>query len=104
MFEEFDDQESLDKLNYYLEIGAISFAGYNEEGEAIFELNEDKTKELAPELWESHLKHIDDTLLNLYKDGLVEVEYDEDLNAIMHFSEEGYRIAKEKGAIPLEGL
>jgi hypothetical protein len=44
-----DDEEALKKIQYYIEIGAIRLAGYNEDGEAVFELNEETTKELAPE-------------------------------------------------------
>lgn len=96
-----DDEEALRQIQYYVEIGAIRLAGYNKEGEAIFELNESVTKELAPELWESHMEYVDDNLIKLYEDGLMEVEYDENLEATMHFTREGFEIAKEKGIIPL---
>lgn len=97
-----NEYEALDKIQYYIEIGAIKLAGYNDNGEAIFELNEAVTKELAPELWEAHMEYIDDTLIGLYKDGLLNVEYDENLEATMHFTKEGYEIAMEKGAIPID--
>ncbi len=97
-----DDEEALKKIQYYIEIGAIRLAGYNEEGEAVFELNEETTKELAPELWESHMEYVDNSLAQLFEDGLMNVEYDENLQATMHFSKEGYEIAVEKGIIPLE--
>jgi hypothetical protein len=35
---------------------------------------------------------------------LLNVEYDENLEATMHFTNEGYKIAKEKGVIPLNGI
>ena len=97
-----DDEEALRQIQYYVDMGAIRLAGYNEKGEAIFELNEAVTKELAPELWEAHMEYIDDTLIGLYKDGLLNVEYDENLEATMHFTKEGYEIALEKGAIPID--
>jgi len=97
-----EDEEALMRIQYYIEIGAIRLAGYNEEGEAIFELNEETTKELAPELWEAHMEYVDDSLIDLYKEGLLDVEYDENLDATMHFTKDGYQIAKEKGLIPLE--
>lgn len=97
-----NEEEALEQMQYYIEIGAIRLAGYNENGEAIFELNESVTKELAPELWQAHMEYIDDTLINLYKDGLMDVEYDENLEATMHFTKEGYEIALEKGAIPID--
>jgi hypothetical protein len=99
-----NEDDALERMQYYIEIGAIRLAGYNEEGEAIFELNEAVTKELAPELWEAHMEYVDDTLIDLYKDGLLDIEYDENLEATMHFTKEGYNIAKEKGVIPMEGI
>lgn len=101
-----NDEEALEQIQRYIEMGAIRLAGYNQNGEAIFELNEAVTKELAPELWEAHMEYVDDTLVDLYKEGLLDVEYDENLEAIMHFTEEGYEIALEKGVVPIdpEGL
>ena len=99
-----NDEEALEQIQYYIEIGAIRLAGYNEEGEAIFELNESVTKHLAPELWEAHMEYVDHNLLNLFEEGLMDVEYDENLEATMHFTKEGFEIAKEKGIIPLEDI
>lgn len=99
-----NDEEALEQIKYYIEIGAIRLAGYNQKGEAIFELNETVTKELAPELWEAHMEYVDDRLLDLFEAGLMDVEYDENLEATMHFSKEGYKIARYKGIIPLEDI
>lgn len=97
-----EDEEYLERLKHYIEIGAIREAGIDQNGEIIFEIDEEHTKELAPELWEAHMEYIDNSFLELYKDGLVEVEYDEELNAIMHLTKEGYNIALEKGLIPVD--
>ncbi len=97
-----DDEEALKQIQYYIDIGAIRLAGYNEEGEAVFELKEDVTKDLAPELWDAHMEYVDSNLAELFEDGLMNVEYDENLEATMHFTKEGYDIAVEKGIIPLE--
>jgi hypothetical protein len=97
-----NDEEALRQIQYYVDLGAIKLAGYNEEGEAIFELNETVTKELAPELWEAHMEYIDDNLLDLFEEGLMDIEYDENLEATMHFSQEGYKIALEKGIVPID--
>lgn len=99
-----NDEEALRQIQYYIEIGAIRLAGYNENGEAIFELNESVTKEIAPELWEAHMEYVDTTLIDLYQEGLLDIEYDENLEATMHFTKEGYSIAKEKGVIPLDNI
>jgi hypothetical protein len=94
-------EEEDDRMAYYLEIGAIELAGVDESGEMIFAIN-DKAKELAPELWEAHMNYVDNSLLELYKDGYIDIEYDENLEAMINLSEEGYRIALEKGIIPID--
>ena len=99
-----DDEEALRQMQYYIDIGAIRLAGYNEQGEPIFELNETVTKKLAPELWEAHMEYVDSNLTQLFEEGLMNVEYDENLQATMHFTIEGYDIAVEKGIIPLEEI
>ena len=102
MFDEFDDEEEMMlKIQHYLDIGAIKIVGFAENGEAIFELNEDTTRILAPELWEAHEDYVDSELIDLMNSGLMEVEYDEDLNATFNFTKEGYEIAESKGIIPV---
>jgi hypothetical protein len=97
MDEEKDDME----MSYYLEIGAISLVGMDENGEMIFSINE-KAKDVAPELWEAHIRYVDESLLKLYQEGLMQVEYDENLEATLHLSPEGHKVAKEMGLLQVE--
>jgi len=96
-----EEEENEAKLAYYLEIGAVSFEGVDESGEIIYAISED-AKELAPELWQSHMEYVDKELIDLYEQGLVEIEYDEDLQATIHLTPEGRRVAKEKGLIEMD--
>lgn len=97
-----DEEGSEDmELSYYLEIGAVSLEGMDENGEMIFSISE-SAKEIAPELWEAHTRYVDDSLMKLYEQGLLEVEYDENLEAILHLTPEGHKIAKEMGLIEIE--
>ena len=96
-----EDEYYDSRLAHYLEIGVVTLEGMDENGEMIFAIHE-SAKELAPELWESHIEYVDQSLLELYEAGLVEVEYDENLEATLHLSPEGQRIAKEKGLIELD--
>ncbi len=96
---EYDDSDS--RLAYYLEIGAVSLEGMDENGEMIFSISE-TAKDIAPELWESHIEYVDKSLMELYEAGLVEVEYNENLEATLHLSPEGQKLAKEKGLIELD--
>ena len=88
-------------LEHYIEIGAVDIAGMDEEGEILFSIT-DKAKDLAPELWDAHQKHVDESLMELYKRGLIEVEYNENLEAAIKMNEEGLRLAKEFGIIPMD--
>lgn len=89
------------ELEHYLEIGAITLEGMDENGEMIFAINEN-AKEIAPELWEAHVKYVDESLLKLYEKGFMEVEYDENLEATLHLSPEGQRMAKQLGLIQID--
>ena len=70
-------------------------------GEMIFSIT-DKAKELAPELWNAHMKHVEESLMVLYENDLVNVEYDENLEAKISIKPEGYQMAKELGLIEYE--
>ena len=105
MFGDFEDEEDIMlKIQHYIDIGAIKVAGFTKDGEAIFELNEDITPILAPDLWQAHEDYIESELIDLLNNDLMRVEYDEDLNATYNFTEEGFDIAKRKGIIPLEDI
>jgi hypothetical protein len=88
------------ELQRYIEIGAISLEGIDESGELIFSISE-SAKEVAPELWEAHVKYVDESLMKLYEAGLMEVEYNENLEATLHLSPEGQKLAKQLGLIEM---
>lgn len=89
------------ELAHYMEIGAVELEGMDENGEMIFSIT-DKAKELAPELWNAHMKHVEESLMVLYENDLVNVEYDENLEAKISIKPEGYQMAKELGLIEYE--
>ena len=93
-----DDDE---KLAMYLEMGAIELAGMDDEGEFIFQITE-KAREIAPELWEAHEEHINRSLIHLYEEGLINVTYNDNLEAIIEMSPEGHAMAKELGIIEID--
>jgi hypothetical protein len=84
-----------------MEIGAVTLEGMDENGELIYAISED-AETLAPELWQSHTEYVNRSLMELYEDGLVEIEYDENLEATIHLSPEGRKIAREKGLIDMD--
>jgi hypothetical protein len=95
---EFDND---DKLEYYISIGAIELAGVDQTGEFIYKITE-LASEVAPELWDAHEEYVDKSLMDLYEKGLVNVSYDENLEATLELTEEGKKIAKEMGIIQMD--
>ena len=96
-----EDEANDERLAYYLEIGAVSFEGVDESGEIIYSIT-DLAKEIAPELWQSHIDYVDKSLIELYEQGMVDIEYNEDLEAIVSLSPEGQKLAKEMGLIEMD--
>lgn len=97
-----ENEDWQEKLQYYVDLGVVEWEGLDENGEPIYSINE-SAEELAPELWESHMNHIDTALTALYEEGLLEVEYDEDLEPMFRISPDGYQRAKEYGLIDFPG-
>lgn len=90
-----------ERIAYYLEIGAISVEGVDENGEIVYSISED-AQEIAPDLWEAHVEYVDSSLVELYNAGLISIEYDEDLQATINLSKEGYEKAKSMGLIEID--
>jgi hypothetical protein len=101
MYEEVHMDEYDEKIAYYLEIGVVQLEGVDEYGEIIYSVS-DTAKELAPELWQSHVEYIDNALIDLYESGLITIDYDENLEANIGLSEEGYEKARSLGLIELD--
>ena len=80
-----EDQHDSDRLAYYIEIGAVSLEGVDESGEIIYSIT-DLAKEIAPELWQSHIDYVDKSLIELYEQGMVEIEYNEKYYKQINFS------------------
>jgi len=76
------DEEDEKMIGWLEEQGAIVWDGVADNGEAVFRFDLDKLKIVMPMLYEEIMSDIDNDLMQLYKDGLVEIEYDENLNAL----------------------
>ena len=97
-----DDEDDDNLMAHYIELGVVSLEGMDENGEMIFSIDEELAKEIAPELWQSHTEYIDRSLVELFQAGLVNIEYDENLEAHIHISPEGEKAAREKGLIEID--
>jgi hypothetical protein len=94
------DAEDTEILNRYLEIGALTIASYDGEGSPIYEIQE-ISKEIAPELWESHQQHVDKVFFDLLESEDAFVEFDEDLKEKIFLTDRGFDVAKEYGIVEI---
>lgn len=92
---EFEDDDDLQQ--YLLDTGCIVVDSVDEDGEFLFTLNEEACKKYAPQLWEMHTQEIDEALVELVENGLVEVEYNENLEATFTLTEKGRELAEQLG-------
>jgi hypothetical protein len=84
-------------MEYLVAEGAAQFDGIDEDGEPIYLFDMDILEDVMPELHAVMQEDLDKELINLYQKGLIEVSYDEDLNAIMNISEQGKIALTEAG-------
>ena len=90
-----EDHEEL--MQYLVSEGAAILDGISEDGEPIYKFDMDVLEEVMPELHQALVDQMDQTLVDLYQKGLVQVSYDENLNAMITVSEEGRRLMIEAG-------
>lgn len=88
MFDKSDDE----MIGWLEEQGAIVWDGVADNGEAVFRFDLDKLKIVMPELHDEVMADIDNDLMELYKDGFVELEYDEDLNALFRATDKARKL------------
>jgi hypothetical protein len=101
MEDDYMSDEDYMQLEHYLEIGAIEVEGVDEDGEIIFSITE-QAKDIAPELWQAHSDYIDRQLLDLFEKGIIDIEYNEDLEAEVKVSKAGIEYIRSMGIFPLE--
>lgn len=93
-------EEEFEEIFRYLETcGAIKDVEYSADGEPTYRFDLEILKVAMPEMYEIIVKEIDQELMELYKLGLVDIEYDEDLNALFKISEKGRKYV-ETGIMP----
>lgn len=91
MFDKDDDEI----IGYLEDEGAIIWDGIAPNGEAVFRFDLTKLKEVMPAMYDEIMADIDKDLMQLYQAGLVEIEYDEDLNAMFKLTQKGIDMKDE---------
>ena len=91
------DEEHREIMEYLISEGAAILDGIDENGEPIYKFDMDVLEEVMPELHAVMQEDMDQFLVDLYQQGLIEVSYDENLNALMSISEQGKIALAEAG-------
>lgn len=91
------DEEHIELMEYLVSEGAAILDGLDEDGEAIYRFDMEVLEEVMPELHQAMQDDIDKELIDLFQRGLIEISYDEELNAHMSVSEEGKKALSDAG-------
>ena len=91
------DERHNEIMEYLLSEGAAIWDGLDEDGEPVYKFDMDVLEEVMPDLHQVMMDDLDNELIELYKSGMIEVSYDEELNAHMTVSEEGKIVLSELG-------
>lgn len=75
-------------IEYLISQNALRYGAPLPNGERSLEMNADVLKVIDPELYKVWMEDLENTLMGLYEKGLVEVDYDEGLNARFKISDE----------------
>ena len=91
------DESHQEIMGYRVSEGAAIIDGIDDNGEAIYKFDMEILEEIMPELHQVLVQDMDNILIDLYQKDLIEVSYDEELNAHMTVSQEGKKILEENG-------
>jgi len=83
------NEEHQEIMEHLISEGAAILDGLDENGEPIYKFDMDILEEIMPELHAVMQEDMDQVLVDLYQKGLIDVSYDENLNAMMVISEQG---------------
>lgn len=96
------NEEHSEIMDYLVSEGAAQIDGIDDEGEPIYKFDMDALEEIMPDLHQVLIDDMDQVLIDLYNEGLLEVSYDEELNAQISVSPEG-KIALLEAGFDLDG-
>jgi hypothetical protein len=83
------NREEEDALfTYLMDVGAITIDGISKDGELLFKIDQELMKEYCPELLEVFNEDLEESLIDLFNKGLVDIQYNENLEAIFSVSNE----------------
>jgi len=83
------NNEEKEFFEHLVKTGALKPVGKNENNEVLFSFDIDVLKEVSPELFDAISSEFDEDLKNLYELGLINISYDENLEANFTITEKG---------------
>ena len=98
-----NEEEMQETMDYLETTGALYPHGMDEQGEVIYRFDMETLNKVMPSLYNSIMEDLDKDLLELYKKGLVDIQYDENLEASFRVSKAGERYL-ETGILPESDL
>ena len=96
-FDDFLEEETEQVIEYLVSQGAAEWDGIDQSGERMFKFNMPVLKEIMPDLYAEIMGDIDNTMLDLFQKGLIDIEYDENLEAMFKISEQAREILSDLG-------
>ena len=75
-----------------VEMGALIRQPDPVNGEIVYNVVSERMEEVMPSFQDLFMQEVEDTILDLYDQGFVKVEYDENLKAFYSLSEEGQKM------------
>jgi len=93
-----EDPEFEDYMTELIEQGAIYDTGQiDSNGEPIYKFNLSVIKEIRPDMYKVMIDELDNDLVELYRKGLIDIDYNDNLEATFRINEAGehYRLTGE---------
>jgi len=94
---DYSNEEHRELMEYLLEEGAAILDGLDEDGQPVYKFDMEILEEVMPELHQVLTDDMDAILLDLFQKDLIEISYDEDLNASMKMSLEAIDALEQAG-------
>jgi hypothetical protein len=89
-----------DLIDDLVSLGALIKSGVDEYGDPVYNINSERMKEVYPSFYDLFMEEVDEVMISLIEKGLVDVEYDEQLNAYFSITPEGKKVLEESGFFP----
>jgi hypothetical protein len=92
-----EHEKEIEMQQHLIDEGVLEIYGMSEDGEPVYRMNLIKLKKSFPPLYNEIIEEMDKDLMNLYEQGLVDVSYDENLDATFSLTPEAHEYLRSVG-------